>query len=136
MPSWSYGWEGKLYYGTAGAQASTELTNAKDVTVNGEGADADVTTKACGGFKLTAMGLIDASIDFDMVWDITDAAFSTLQNAWLNRTPIAFAALLDGHGLDADCAVMKFSKNEPVGDVITASVSVKPTRSSRAPQVI
>ena len=48
------GLDAKLFRGTAGSQASTEVTNVKDLTLNLESGEADVTTRATQGWKATA----------------------------------------------------------------------------------
>jgi hypothetical protein len=49
----------KAYYGTAEAELSsmTELTNVKDVTLNFQTGEADITTRANDGWKATAATL-------------------------------------------------------------------------------
>jgi hypothetical protein len=130
------GLEGKLYYGDAGATASNELKNAKDVTLNLEASEADVTTRGNNGWRATVAALKDASIEWSMVWDSADAGFNAIKNAYLNGTPIALAVLdgADGEGLDADFAIISFSREEPLEDAMSVSVTAKPTYSTRAPQ--
>jgi TP901-1 family phage major tail protein len=129
------GLEGKLYYGDAGAMASNELKNAKDVTLNLEASEADVTTRANNGWRATVAALKDASIEWEMVWNSDDAGFAAIKNAYLNGTAIALAILdgADGEGLDADFAITSFSRSENLEDAMTVSVTAKPTYSTRAP---
>jgi hypothetical protein len=130
------GLEGKLYYGDAGATASNELKNAKDVTLNLEASEADVTTRGNNGWRATVAALKDASIEWSMVWDTEDAGFAAIKTAYLNGTSIALAVLdgADGEGLDADFAIISFSREEPLEDAMSVSVTAKPTYSTRAPQ--
>ena len=129
------GMDAKLYYGVAGATATTELSNVKDLTLNLETGEADVTTRANQGWRATVATLKNGSIEFVMIWDTADAGFTAIQNAYFNNTPIALA-ILDGEGgsgLDADFSVVNFSRNEPLEDAITVNVTLKPTYSTRAP---
>jgi TP901-1 family phage major tail protein len=129
------GLEGKLYYGDAGSTASNELTNAKDVTLNLEAAEADITTRGNNGWRATVAALKDASVEWSMVWDSADAGFTAIKNAYLNGAAIALAILdaADGEGLDADFAITSFSREEPLEEAMTVSVTAKPTYSTRAP---
>ncbi len=132
------GMEAKLYWGAAGATASTELTNVKDVTLNLETGEADVTTRGNLGWRATVATLKNGSVEFEMVWDTADPGFVALKDAYFNNAPIALAVLdgdiaAGGSGLDADFAVTNFSRSEPLEEAITVSVTVKPTYATRAP---
>jgi hypothetical protein len=138
-----FGMDGKLYFceaGIGGTPDWTELTNVKDVTLNVETADADVTTRTNNGWKATAATLKEASIEFEMVWDTADEGFTAVQTAFFDRTAIGIA-VMDGdvatagsQGLWADCMVASFSRSEPLGEAMTVSVTLKPTYSENAPQ--
>lgn len=85
------GLDAKLYYcvaGIGGTPTWVELTNVKNVTLNLQKGEADVTTRANNGWKATAATLKEGSIEFEMVWDPSDAGFTRekeLQFIW-NRT--------------------------------------------------
>ena len=135
----------KLYYNAAGNENPivpgnwTELTNCKDVTVNLEASEADLTTRANGGWRATAAALKDGSIEFEMVWDTTDAGFTAIQTAFNNRSNIGILALDGGvavsgsQGLAADMAVVSFTRNEPMEEGVTVSVTLKPGYTSVPP---
>ena len=137
------GMDAKLYFNAAGAEAPpitpgnwTELTNAKDVTLNLERGEADVTTRGNNGWRATAATLKDGTIEFEMVWDTADAGFTAIKDAYFNNTAIGFLCL-DGaidvegsQGLLADFAVTNFSRNEPLEEAITVNVTIKPTYSA------
>ena len=129
------GMEAKLYYGTAGATATTELTNVKDVTLNLETGEADVTTRGNQGWRATVATLKNGSVEFEMIWDTGDAGFTAIQQAYFNNTAIALAILdgANGEGLDADFSITNFTRNEPLEEAMTVSVTAKPTYSTRAP---
>lgn len=136
------GLECKLFYGTAGSQAATELTKIKgDLNLNIEKGEADATTRDSNGWRITVGTLKEASIDFDLLAEPGDAGFEAIQSAFFAGTPIAiFVTDGAGSGLDCDASITKFSRNEPFEDVVTYSVSLKPTivsgSSGRAPQWI
>ena len=129
------GMQGKLYYGPAGATATTELSNVKDVTLNLETGEADVTTRGNQGWRATVATLKNGSVEFEMVWDTTDAGFTALQQAYFNNTAVALAILdrENGEGLDADFSITNFSRKEPLEEAMTVNVTAKPTYSTRAP---
>jgi len=135
----------KLYYNAAGNETPivpgnwTELTNCKDVTLNLESSEADVTTRANSGWRATAAALKDGSIEFEMVWDTADAGFTAIQTAFNGKTNIGILAL-DGsasasgsQGLAAEMVVTSFSRNEPLEEAVTVSVTLKPAYATVAP---
>lgn len=127
-----------LKHGAAGATAATVITNVSDVTLNLSKGETDVTTRAANGWRQIAATLKDASIEFTMVWDTADAAFTAIKNAWLNNTLIALLCL-DGstagvsQGLDADFEILNFTREEPLEEALKVRVTAKPGRGSRAP---
>ena len=129
------GMEAKLYYGAAGATATSELTNVKDVTLNLESGEADVTTRGNAGWRATVGTLKTGSVEFEMIWDSDDAGFAAIKDAYFNNEPIALAILDEagGEGLDADFSITSFSRKEALEEAITVSVTAKPTYSTRAP---
>lgn len=129
------GMECKLYYGAAGSTANTLLANVKDLTLNLEKGEADVTTRANQGWRAVVATLKSGTVEFEMVWDTEDAGFAALKDAYFNNTAIALAVLdgESGEGLDADFSVTNFSRNEPLEEAVTVNVTVKPTYSTRAP---
>jgi len=110
-----------------------ELDNAKDVTVNLETGEADITTRANNGWRATAATLKDGSIEFEMLWKPADAGFAALQAAWAAGSEIAIAALdgaddADGsEGLASNFTVTNFSRSEPLEEAVTVSVTLKPS---------
>jgi len=129
------GMNAKLYYDADGVDEGTwaEIENVKDLTLNLEGGEADVTTRGNDGWKATVQTLKDASIEFEMVWDTVDAAFAALKDAFMDNTSIGIAVMdgdieVDGNeGLTANCAVINFSRAEPLEDAIKVNVTLKPT---------
>ena len=138
-----FGLDAKLYYcvaGIGGTPTWSEMSNVKNVTLNLQKGEADVTTRANNGWKATAGTLKEGSIEFEMVWDTADAGFTAIKNAWFNNTLIGLAAM-DGpvattgsQGLWADCAIIDFSRDEPLEDALTVKVTAKPTYSATPPR--
>lgn len=135
------GLEAKLYHNTADFTGTmAELKNVKDLTLNIEAGEADATTRGNNGWRATLATLKDGSIEFEMVWDTADAGFNAIRTAFFNRSAIGFA-ILDGdiadtgtQGLKAAMAITNFSRNEPLEEAITVSVTAKPTYSDNPPE--
>jgi len=127
MPTTILGMDAKIYYGTSGSTASNEITNVKDVTLTCDAGEADVTTRANSGWRATVATLKECTIEFEMVWDPTDAAFVAIRNAYLNLDIIAFLVLdqLNGQGPDADFAITSFSRSEPLEEAVSVKVTAK-----------
>lgn len=129
----------KLFYnaGTFGAPSWTEITNVKDVTLTLEKDEIDVTTRGSGGYKEFVDGLIDATIDFNMIWDTTDAAFTAIRTAFFAKSAVEFLVLddgtTDGQGLRATCMIKSFSRGETLGEALTVDVSIRPVKNSNSP---
>ena len=133
--SYKLGLDAKIFHGTAGTRASTEMKNVTDVTLNLETGEADITTRAAEGWRITAATLKEASVEFEMVWDTSDSGFNAIQQAFFGNKAIAlFVSDGDGNGLDADFVVSSFSRSEPLEEALKVSVTCKPTLVDRAPQ--
>ena len=118
----------KLFRGTAGSTANTEMTNVKNVTLNIEKGEADSTTRAAAGWKMSIATLKEASIEFEMLYDPTDADFLALQSAFFGGTAISiFVSDGSGGGLDCDAVVMNFNIDQSLEEAVTVSVTLKPT---------
>lgn len=130
------GMDAKLYYGDSGSTASTEIDNVRDLTFNLSTQETDVTTRGNGGWVATQATLKEGSLDFSMIWDTSDAAFTAIQTAFFANDSIAFLVLdeEDGQGLDADFTITNFTRNENLTDAITVDVTAKPAYSTRAPE--
>ena len=129
------GLDAVLYRGSAGTRGSTEVTNVKDLTLNLESGDADVTTRATEGWKASIATLKEASLEFGMLYDTSDSDFNAFQAAYFGNTPLSlFVSDGAGTGLDADFSITGFTINQNLEEAMTVTVKAKPTASTRAPQ--
>lgn len=127
------GMNGKLYQGPAGTALATltELTNVKDVTVTMEKGEADVTTRANGGWKATVGTLKECTVEFEMVWKPSDTGFQAVKDAFLNNTLVSLAALTGekatsgSEGPHGDFAITGFSRSEALEEAMTVKVTAK-----------
>ncbi|MCC7407485.1 MAG: hypothetical protein IT442_05400 [Phycisphaeraceae bacterium] len=127
MPSFILGMNAKLYFGTAGATAATEMTNVRNVTLTLEAGEADVTTRANQGWRATAPTLRECTCEFEMVWDPADAGFTAIKDAFLAAGTVALKILdkANGQGPDGDFSITSFSRGEQLEEAITVSVTAK-----------
>lgn len=117
--------------GTWASPTWVAITNIKDLTLGVEKATADASTRASAWRKIMT-GLLDGTIDWQMVWDTSDAGFTAIKDAFFDGTTIELL-ILDGaytvagsQGLRADFEVTTFTRNEPLEEAVTVDVSVKP----------
>lgn len=106
------GWEGVLYIGTAGSQAATQVTKAKDVNYEVGTEYGDTTVRGSG----SAIPIADArptklspKVTWTMQFDNSDTALATILAAATNTTPTPIAVYAksysSGKGFDGDCYV-------------------------------
>lgn len=136
------GMDGKLYRntGTYAAPVWQEIGNVKDLTLNLEKGEADVTTRQNAGWRATVATLKEGSIEFSMIWDTSDPGFAAIKDAWFSNSPLEMA-VLDGpvtqpgsQGLRASFAVIKFGREENLEEAMNVPVSLKPTYAANPPE--
>jgi hypothetical protein len=138
-----FGHEAKLYFSAAGIGGTpvwTEVPGVRSLKLNTARGEADVSTRGGGGWKATAPTLIDASIDFDLVYDPADAAVVAFESAFFAATLLGLAVMsgpvdqAGSRGLWADCAILKFERDEGLEAALTVAVTAKPTYSANVPE--
>lgn len=115
---------------------SVEIENAKDVTLNIEAGDADVTTRAAEGWRMHMPTLMDASIEFEL---LTGGADGT-KLATLFNSGAAVDVVIGGGNVSftAKMVVTNFGGSQPLEDAESVSVTLRPapvTSSSDAPDL-
>ena len=138
MASFLLGMKAKLYYGAASATPETlnpstltELGNVKDVTLNMEAGEADITTRANSGWRATAPTLRECTAEFEMVWKPGDLGFDAVKTAFLASGEMSLAILTDAHatvgseGPVGNFTITNFSRSEPLEEAITVSITAK-----------
>lgn len=133
------GFEGKLYYGVAGAEASVLIENCRDVNYNTEPDRGDTTTRGLGlappvkTSKVVAIGL---SIEWTMIQKDNDATLEALRVAAAAGTPVALRTkdYVAAKGFDGD-VTLSARKGEPIGGEQTVQFTAEPTdEAGRAPR--
>lgn len=141
MPNFVLGLDGKLYItatpfsgdtpGDVAVTADDLMTNVRDLTINLETGEADITTRDNNGWRATAATLKDGSIEFDAVWKPGDTIFEVVKNAWLGNDEIGVAALDDvigvGEGPAGNYVVTNFSREEQLEEGMKVSITLKPS---------
>ncbi|MCI0335709.1 MAG: phage tail protein [Planctomycetes bacterium] len=135
------GLDAKLYRNTGnpGSSLWQLVPNVRDVTLNLEAGEADVTVRGNAGWRATAGTLKDASIEFETVWDTEDYHFTAFKDAFFSGTPVellvmdADAGTAGSQGLRALCQIINFTRSEALEEAITVSVTAKPTYSFSPP---
>jgi predicted secreted protein len=129
------GLDAVLMRGTAGSQGTTDVKNVKDLTLNLESGEADVTTRATAGWRASVATLKEASLEFSILYDTEDTDYNAFATAYFNNTPLSlFVSDGNGTGLDADFSITGFSIEQPLEEALSVSITAKPTASERAPQ--
>lgn len=112
----------------AGSFADLEIE--RDVTLTEEWDEADSTARGDGGDATSEPTIRRVTIEFDQIYDPTNAGYQALENAAHTRTPLAFQIVDDdGRGLQGDFKVFNFTRNEGLADVMTNNVMLKPCKS-------
>jgi len=133
MSTFLLGMNAKIYQGTAGGDLATltEMSNVKDVTLNLEAGEADVTTRGNQGWRATAPTLRECTVEFEMLWNPGDTGFEAIKTVFLSNGSIRLAVLTgdkDASGTEGplgDFSITNFSRNEPLEEGVTVSVTAK-----------
>ncbi len=140
--SYRLGMNCRLYRnaGTYEAPDWQHVRNARDVKLNLEAGEADITTRGNNGWGAVVATLKNATIETEIVWNKADPNFQAFRAAFLAGGSVEVAVMDDdittpgAEGLRATVAVMNFSRNEELAEAVRASVSLKPTYADNAPE--
>lgn len=128
------GLDAKIYRGTAGATATTEMTNVRDVTLGDSRAEANISRRG-SWFHVIKTTRRSIEVNWTMINDDADADVTALRTAYAANTALAFKIVdkTAGKGVDADFYITKFERSEPDETEQTISVTIKPTYDTRWP---
>lgn len=121
------GFEGKLYWGSSGSTAATELTIARDVTYRFENDEADVSDRA-SIINLMDVAGVSFSLEFEVNNQSSNSFIAAVRTAAAAGTPMAFKTrdVSAGYGVDADF-IVSVDENQALRDAQRLRVSAKPT---------
>jgi len=139
-----------INFGTSATPDWKEITVIKDVTLNLEKGEADVSMRGSDWEQVKAT-LKKASIDFDMIWldveDVGDLAnediivFEKLLETFLAKNESLDMMFLSGplehagsRGLRGMFDVFKFARDEKLTEALKVSCTVKPTYGTVKPK--
>ncbi len=107
------------------------ITNVRDLTGPDSMGEADVSRRAVGR-KESEPTLRDISIEWEMVYDPSDAGFAEVQTRYYARTLMELAlaneaiATSGAEYLRVECKIVKFERNEALEGANLYSVVAKP----------
>jgi len=133
------GMDAALYYAAYNATPAEledmdEIENVRDLTLNLESSESDVTTRANKGWRATAQALRECSVEFEMVWKPEDPAFEAIRDAFLSNSLIHLAILdqdreiVGAQGPKADFSITKFNRTEPLEQAELVAITAKLTK--------
>lgn len=109
------------------------LELVQDATLNLDADEADVTVRGANGWTQAEPTTRKAELTFQIMHDNANSDFTTLRDAFLNRTAMDMA-VLDGaanasgaQGLRAMWKVFRFSRSEALRDAVVYEVTMKPS---------
>ena len=127
------GYEGKVYTGTAGSTAATELTIVRSVTFNIDPDRADTSDRA-SFINSTGPAGVTVSIDIEMNNDNSNAFVATLL---ANATAGTLTALkledYSGNTVFDGDVVAGFNNDQPLRDAQRITTNCTPSNATRAP---
>lgn len=132
------GYEGMLYYGTAGSTATTLLTNCQDIKFDLDVERGKTTvrgTSTTPPVKTASVTALVVGIEWTMINDISDTAFAALKTAVGTGAGVALRAkdYSGGKGPDADFT-LKMSNPFPLEGEQAVTFTAEPSRDyGRAP---
>lgn len=109
------------------ATSSTAYTAfpGTNATLNLAGDVLDDTDFTSTGYRSRVVGLRDWSIDVTSNYQTTNSAFSTVRDAWLNRSRVDVQYLPDGsNGYSGTAYVESFSHSGDVGGLETVDITM------------
>lgn len=129
----------RLFRNTATPEspAWNEVTNCRDLTLNTERGEADLSTRGSGGWRIRKSTLANAEINFQLVYDPDDEDYTAFESAFFDKSTIQVAACDDqGNGLSIVGEVFNFSRNEGLEDAVTVDVTIRASDPSNPPEAV
>ena len=106
----------------------SQIKDAKDVTLNIERGDADVTTRNSNGWRAHLGTLKDASIEFNILTG--GDSFSGLLSMFTGRTAASVAVSGGNLSFSASMVVTNFGVSQPLEDGVGVAVTLRPSLGS------
>ena len=116
---------GKLFWGTAGSTATTELTIARDVNYNIEPQDDEVNDRSTKINLYDSVG-VEFGLDFEINNKSTDTFVAAVRAAAFSGEAMAFRTRdhASGFGVDGDF-IVKISETQPIRGAQRIKITAK-----------
>jgi MinD superfamily P-loop ATPase len=113
-----------------------EVTTVRNVTMTIEDAEADATTRGNMGWRVMLQTLRSLSVEVETVWDVESQQLMKLVKAHRDRNPVRVRVLdaSAGAGVEFVAVVTSVRRQEPLEDVVTATITLKPAPATTVPQ--
>jgi len=113
-----------------------EVTTVRNVTLTTEDAEADATARGNLGWRVMIQTLRTLSVEVETIWDVESAPLMKLVKAHRDRTPVRVRVLdaANGAGVEFVAVVTVVRRQEPLEEVVTATLTLKPAPVPTVPQ--
>jgi len=113
-----------------------EVTTVRNVTLATEDAEADATARGNQGWRVMLQTLRSLTVEVETIWDIESAQLMKLVKAHRDRTPVRVRVLdaTNGAGVEFLAVVTSVRRQEPLEEVVTATLTLKPAPAPTVPQ--
>ena len=124
------GYQGKLYIGDYGSDATTEIDTARDVSLDMSNQEIDVAVRADNGSEATDTGVQQFSISVTLYKDSDDANYEALRAHGVNKTKFSVKYLdyENGPGFLCDAVVTGMQESQSLNDPQSVDFTIKRTR--------
>lgn len=108
-----------------------EMSNVRQVAINGQAGEADISTRATSGWRATAPTLREMEVTFQMVAKSPDTDLAAIRTAWLNSSEVGLVVLTGAYdeagneGPAGNFTITNFSRNEDLEEAIVYDVTAK-----------
>lgn len=139
MPVKKMGFEGEIYYGTAGSTAATKITNSQDITYTLDIEEGATTVRGSGSsvpINTSRVTALTASIQWTSLVKSDDTSIEALRVAAMSGAPVAIRTkdYAAGKGFDGDC-ILSVTHGKPLKGEQTLQFTAKPNDDNRTPQL-
>lgn len=114
---------------TEGASPTT-IGKCRDFKLSSKGKEVDISTRSGAGWKEFIQGLKEYDLSWEQLWVPTDTAFTDLQTAYMNGTPLAWSAVdaaSSGKGFSGNMIITGLDQGEPLDGALMVSLTAKGT---------
>jgi hypothetical protein len=115
-----------------------EVTTIRNVNLTTEDAEADATARGNLGWRVMIQTLRSLSVEVETIWDTESTQLMKLVKAHRDRVPVRVRVLdaNNGAGVEFLAVVTSVRRQEPLEEVVTATLTLKPAPSPVVPQWI